>query len=407
MFSTHWRDVRQLQNRDHRLLDLLAQQAADQIERHEADRHKDEFIAMLSHELRNPLVPIRSGIQMLKRAPDPDGLLVRIQPMMERQISQVVRLVDDLLDVSRIRSGRLELQKGPIALGAVLSSAIEPHREQAQLKGIDLIAPRDPPRILLNADGARLTQVVSILISNAVKFTPAGGRIEVTANLIREHSPAWLELVVRDSGIGIAPAEISAIFDMFSSALSPGADRSSRSGLGVGLALARRLAEMHGGQLRAHSEGLGRGAEFVLRIPVEEGIDPPAAPDEPVATGRPMRVLVVDDNRDGADSIVLLLRMMGVEASARYDGRSALEYAASYRPQLVLLDIGMPVMDGFEVCRKLREGHGPTLRIVAVTGWGQEKDKQQAIGAGFDAHLTKPAEEAALAAIVKQATTRR
>lgn len=410
MFSTHWRQVRVLQERELRFLDLLARQAADLIERQEveqamreAERRKDEFIAMLSHELRNPLVPIRNGISLLKNAPDPEGILSKVQPMMERQMLHTVRLIDDLMDVSRIASGRIELDRSLVTLEAIISSAVDAHRDQMSANRLDFQLEISEPRRQVDVDGTRLIQVLSNLLSNAIKFTAPGGRVHLHASFSDSDpsEPSHLVVKVRDTGAGLSADKLARIFELFGSATADNSNRSARSGLGVGLALARRLVELHGGTLQAFSEGPGRGAEFVFRIPSAG-----SAASTTVASrseGSPLvdvRVLIVDDNVDGANSLQLLLKSMGLDAKAVNDGASAISLAASFKPQFVLLDIGMPGMDGHEVCRRLRAVHGNAMRILALTGWGQANDKMRALEAGFDAHLTKPADPDALAKIL-------
>jgi PAS domain S-box-containing protein len=368
----------------------------------EADRRKDEFIAMLAHELRNPLVPIRTGIGLLKGAVDPNGLLARIQPIMERQMAHVVRLIDDLLDAARITSGRIGLQCEPVTLSSLVEAATEAHRETIAANGTELTVEITEPDQYVYVDSTRFVQVISNLLSNAARFTPRGGRITV-AITTGEPNRGTRELVLRvtDTGMGISPDRLPRIFDLFGSASSDLKELGSRRGLGVGLALARRIAQMHGGTLEAHSEGLGRGAEFILRAPVvkvESLMPSDQEPRQCIAAGTP--ILVVDDSQDSAELMVLLLNSMGAEARAGYDGRSAVAIAEEISPRIVLLDIGLPDIDGYTVCRQLRERFGGTLRIVALTGWGQERDKQEAARAGFDGHLTKPADPAALEGLI-------
>lgn len=358
----------------------------------EANRRKDDFIAMLSHELRNPLVPICTGIGLLKGAADPDGMLARIQPVMERQMAHVVKLIDDLLDVSRITSGRIELHRKPVLLRDVVETAVEAHRETIAANGIELIMALDQPGRLVNVDSTRFVQVISNLLSNATKFTPADGRIVVTTTTAEPgQGTADLVLKVADTGMGISPERLPRIFDLFGAASSDPKELGSRRGMGVGLAFARQIVEMHGGTLEARSEGLGRGAEFTLRAPVAAVSDSTSVGQDSRKRVAGTRVLVVDDNRDSAELMVLLLESMGTEARASYDGLSALAMAEEVTPRIVLLDIGLPDIDGYEVCRQLRTRFGRTLRIVALTGWGQERDKQEAARVGFDEHLTKPA----------------
>jgi PAS domain S-box-containing protein len=399
MFSTHWRKRRVLSEREERFLDLLARQTADLIERtraeqqlRAADRRKDEFLAMLAHELRNPLVPIRTGIELLKSARAQPTIVDSIRPMMERQIGHVVRLIDDLLDVSRITSGKIELRRQPTTLSTVIGSAIEANRDAISASDLDLTVNIAEPHLVINVDPTRFAQVLSNLLQNAAKFTPMGGRIVLSAAV----DAAELVITVADSGEGISPAMLPRVFDLFT---QPD-DKSQRrqAGLGIGLALARRLVEMHGGTIKAESEGVGRGSQFTVRIPAPRGVQ------RPQSVGRPgrlslagIRVLIVDDNRDGADSMALLLESMGSTVRVAYDGLAGLAEVSEFLPDVVLLDIGMPVMDGYETCRQIRK-LSLNLRpaVVALTGWGQEQDKKAARQAGFDAHLTKPADPAKL-----------
>jgi CheY-like chemotaxis protein len=398
MFSTHWNAQRRLRERDHRFLDLLARQAADFIERQEVDRAmreserlKDEFIAMLSHELRNPLVPIRNGITLLRNAPDPEGILAKIYPMMERQMSHTVRLIDDLLDASRITSGRIELVKAPVTLESVISAALDAHRDQIEALQVVLDLRIEDPERVMHVDSTRLAQAISNLLSNAVKFS--AGRIDLVTSFVTvpETGTQHLVLAVRDNGVGIRSDELSRIFELFVSSPTRPVDRMQGSGLGVGLPLARRIVQLHGGTLEGFSDGPGLGSEFVLRIPVKmpEASNDTQLPFEAKAQAH-VRVLVVDDNRDGADSMVLLLTSMGFDARAVYDGPAALDVAREFRPSIALLDIGMPGMDGYELCRRLRAQRGESIRIVALTGWGQDQHRNEALDAGFDAYLTKP-----------------
>jgi signal transduction histidine kinase/CheY-like chemotaxis protein len=409
MFTTHWATVRRLGERELHFVDLLARQAADLIERmqsdvalrqreqalREADRRKDEFIAMLAHELRNPLVPIRNGIELLKRAQANPGLVDNVRPMMERQIGHMVRLIDDLLDVARIAAGKIELRRERVALAVIVSAAVDAQRaaiESAKLQ-LEVDLPKD--EVLLDADATRLSQVLSNLLHNATKFTPSGGRISVSA----KQAPGALRLVVRDSGMGIAPDQLPKIFDLF---VQSGARAHNQAGgLGIGLAIARRLIELHGGSIEARSAGVGHGSEFLITLPLADPAGlPGAAARDTAANLESLRVLVVDDNHDAADSMALLVEQSGAIVRVAYSAREALETVGGFMPQVVLLDIGMPGMDGYEACRRLRALHGDRFAVVAVSGWGQESDKQLAQRAGFDAHLTKPADPQVLASTI-------
>jgi signal transduction histidine kinase len=404
MFSTHWRTSRSLTEREVRFLDLLGRQAADLIERsearealraserelREADRRKDEFLAVLAHELRNPLVPIRTGVELLKRVSEQPGLVEKIRPMMDRQVRHMVRLIDDLLDVSRIATGKIALQRQPVILATLVGNVVEAHRSAISAAGLELEMVLDDPHRLIEVDPTRFSQVIGNVLHNAIKFTPAGGRISISTREERLQTSADQQLVLRiaDTGIGIDKAQLPAIFGLFTQVHANSS--AQYGGLGIGLALARKLVELHGGSIIAASAGAGQGTEFTVRIPV---ILPPV---ESVASPAPttrldgQRVLIVDDNVDAADSMALFVAQLGAEVRVSYDGTSALERLREFDPSLILLDIGMPGIDGYQTCEQIRRERGALVRIVAITGWGQEEDRRRAAKAGFDAHLTKP-----------------
>ena len=413
MFTTHWNKVRNLDERELRFVDLLARQAADLIERiqsdqalrqreqalREADRRKDEFIAMLAHELRNPLVPIRNGIELLKRAQDDPEVVDDVRPMMERQIGHMVRLIDDLLDVARIAVGKIELRRERVALAGIVTAAVDAQRSAIEAARLQLDVELPEVEILLNADATRLSQVLSNLLHNAAKFTPAGGRLSLAARQVAVSGGDQLRLSVRDTGTGIAPDLLPRIFDLFVQS-GPRA-HPHPGGLGIGLAIARRLVELHGGRIEARSTGIGHGSEFVITLPLADPRDTPIAEDRSDAPVlRRLRVLVVDDNHDAADSMAMLVEQAGAEVRVAYSGNEALMAASEFEPGVLLLDIGMPGMDGYEVCRRLRARHGDQLGIVAISGWAHESDKQLAHRAGFDAHLTKPADPRQVASAI-------
>ena len=357
-----------------------------------ADKRKDEFIAMLAHELRNPLVPIRTAVELLKKARDPPSIFASIRPMMERQVTYMVRLIDDLLDVSRITSGKIELRRETVRLATLVSGAVDANREAIDAAGLVIAVHLADPDLVLNVDTMRFSQILSNIIQNAAKFTPAGGRIAVQSALDQSDSakPGALVIRIADTGVGIAEAMLPHIFELFAQAGAVGHGR--QSGLGIGLALSRRLAELHGGSLEARSDGPGKGSEFVLRVPVADEvrtIDREASTTDRSLEG--VRVAVIDDNRDAADILGILISEQGGEVRVAYDGASGLHAAQEFKPEVVLLDIGLPDMDGYEACRCLRAIFGRDMSIVALTGWGQDRDKQRAFDAGFDAHLTKPA----------------
>jgi PAS domain S-box-containing protein len=358
----------------------------------EQDRRKDVFLATLAHELRNPLAPIRNGLHVMKLS-GASGAIEAARAMMERQLTQLVRLVDDLLDVSRVTSGKLELRKERVSLAMIVEAAVEtarPYIEQAGHKlSVDL--PDEP--ITLLADPTRLAQVVANLLNNAAKYTPRGGHVQIAAH--REGTTAVL--VVADDGIGIPPVMLGEVFKMFTQV-----DRSlekSTGGLGIGLSLVKGLVELHGGTVDAHSDGEALGAKFVIRLPAaptESTEKASLVASSPVNPTR-HRVLIADDNADSADSLGILLEMLGNDVSTANDGAAAVDLAERIRPNVILLDIAMPKLNGYEACRRIREQPWATnVCLVAMTGWGQREDKLRSQEAGFDLHLVKPVDPAAL-----------
>jgi len=370
----------------------------------DGDRRKDEFLAVLAHELRNPLAPVRNAIEILRATPAPTPQLQWTQDVIDRQVRQLSRLVDDLLDVSRITSGKIELRRECIELADAVRLALESSRPLIERGGHELTVrlPEEPVR--LEADLARLAQVVSNLLNNAAKYTRPGGHIWVTAERI---GPSAV-IRVRDNGIGIKPSMLTHIFEMFTQL--PGSGVHSQGGLGIGLTLVRRLVEMHGGSVEAHSEGIGRGSEFVVTLPLA-GVD--SASDEcPAMPGaerdaHPKRILVVDDNRDAADSLCMLLKSRGHDVRVAYDGLEAVGAAVAFGPEVALLDIGLPKLSGYEAARRIREAGGAETLLIAVTGWGQEEDRRRAREAGFDYHLTKPVDPLAISRLIDGAGTAR
>jgi PAS domain S-box-containing protein len=364
----------------------------------DADRRKDEFLAMLAHELRNPLAPIRAGLELIRLGGDTVAAVERTRAIMERQVGHMVRLIDDLLDVSRITSGKIHLQRRPTPIETLVNTAIEANREAIAAAHLDLLVELPAEAIDVHADPTRGVQVISNVLHNAVKFTDAGGRIRVTAAL--EPDPGggaatMVALTIADTGVGISPEMLPRVFDLFTQ--DRAAATRSHAGLGIGLALARRLVEMHGGTIDARSDGHGRGSTFTLRLPIATAaVDVPPLERRGVAPRVRHRVVVIDDNLDAGHAMAMLIGALGSEARVAADGPSGIEQVLQWSPTLVLLDIGMPGMDGYETCRRIREAVGPSLRVVALTGWGQDQDKRDARQAGFDAHLTKPADPAAL-----------
>lgn len=385
---------------EQRRVDAQLRLRAEQLK--DADKRKDEFIAMLAHELRNPLVPIRTAVELLKKARDQPAVVASVRPMMERQVTHMVRLIDDLLDVSRITSDKIELKREATPLEALVGGAVEVNREAIDAGGLVISVQLADPRLELYVDPTRFSQILSNIIQNAAKFTPTGGRISVQSELEGPDpaNPSGVMLRIADTGVGIAPEMLPRIFELFAQAGTAG--RGRQSGLGVGLALARRLAELHGGKLEARSDGVGKGSEFVLSVPLE-GAMAPIERETLIAdrTLEGMRVAVIDDNHDAADVLGMLIEEEGGIARIAYDGASGLLAVREFKPEVVLLDIGLPDMDGYEACRRLRAAFGRSISIVALTGWGHDSDKQRAFDAGFDAHLTKPAEPQQLAETIR------
>jgi CheY-like chemotaxis protein len=367
----------------------------------EADQRKDEFLALLAHELRNPLAPIRYALSAARKAERTPEQIRRTEEIIERQVSHMSRLLDDLLDVSRITRGTLELKKSRTDLTTVLSAAIEAARPTLDTKqhAFSLHLPREP--VLIEADPVRLAQVFSNLLINASKYTDAGGRIELSASC----DQGEIVVSVRDSGIGISAEMMPRLFTMFSQA--EGALARAEGGLGIGLALARGLVALHDGTIAAHSEGHNCGSEFVVRLPIDtNSVRRDEALSESITAIRaPLRVLVVDDNRDSATTCGTFLQLCGHHSQVAYSGPDALELAEGSHPDVILLDIGMPEMDGYEVARRVREtAWGQRTTLIAVTGWGQNRDRQRAVEAGFNHHLTKPVDPSAVESLLQQVT---
>jgi signal transduction histidine kinase/DNA-binding response OmpR family regulator len=416
MITTHWVKRPEISERELRYLDLLARQTADLVERtqaeqalristqelRDADRRKDEFIAMLAHELRNPLVPIRTAIELLKKSSENPSVVETIRPMMERQVKHMVRLIDGLLDVSRVTSGKMELSREAVSVSTLITGAVEANREALNQGGIALAMNIGRPDLIVDVDATRFTQILSNLLNNAAKFTPPGGQVSVCDSLDRgQAGDCWLSITVTDTGIGISQELLPRIFDLFAQAESAGRNR--HRGIGIGLALARRLAEMHWGTLEARSNGLNQGSSFVLRIPIREPKPSEESTDsQPALALTGLRVLVIDDTRDAADVMQMLIESDGGIADVAYDGASGVTLAQDNEPEVILLDIGMPDMDGYETCRAIRKLVGKNVLIIAMTGWGQEEVKRRALEAGFDAHLTKPVNPDKLTDLIHQ-----
>jgi len=375
--------------------DITARRAAEQ-ELRENDRRKDEFLAMLAHELRNPLAPIRNAAHTLALLGTPDDRIHWVSGVIERQVGLMTRLVDDLLDVSRITSGKIALKREPVSIAAVIAQAVEAARPPAESRKETLEADVAPDVGWVDGDQPRLVQAVGNLLDNAIKYTEEGGHIRLTARA----DDREVVIAVRDSGVGIAADLLPHVFDLFAQA-----DRSlerRQGGLGIGLTLVRRLVDMHGGRVEAASEGPGRGSEFTIRLPrlavdaAEPGAEPALeAPEGPPGPAR--RVLVVDDQPDSTDSLALFLRLRGHEVYTASDGPGALEEFARCQPEVVFLDLGLPGMSGYDVARRLRAmPEAREVRLVAVTGYGTEADRERTRAAGFDVHLAKPVDPLAV-----------
>lgn len=361
----------------------LRRQAEELAER---DRRKDEFLALLGHELRNPLAPLRNGLHILKTSGTDGALAIETMELMERQLRLAVRLVDDLLDMSRITRGKIRLQKAPMALSKVVGCAMELSRHLFDMRKQDFRVALPEEAIWVNVDLSRMTQVIGNLLNNASKFTPEGGRVALTA----ERQGEYVVLRVADEGVGMSADALPHIFDLFVQSAGTLAD--SQGGLGIGLTLVKRLVEMHGGTVSASSSGVGKGSQFTLTIPVLDKKPRPQQPRE-VAAGpaqvAPRRVLLVEDNADAASSLALILKLAGHEVRTARDGKAALAAAREFVPEVVLLDIGLPGMTGYEVAKRLRED-GSSPLIVAMTGYGQEADRRRSREAGIVMHLVKP-----------------
>lgn len=412
--SVHFAEPHFPSEREMHTADLLAQKAVLYIERtrseealrqsarrlEEADRRKDQFLATLAHELRNPLAPIRNALHFMQLRGSRDPDMQNARDMIDRQVRQMVRLVDDLMEVSRITLGQIQLQSEPVSLAIVITNAVEVSRPLIDAARHRLSVELPDEQLYVEGDSTRLSQVLQNLLNNAAKYTPTGGTITLRA----ERSEDAAIIRVRDTGIGIPPTMLDRVFEMFTqvdrgSALSQG-------GLGIGLALAQQLTQMHGGRIEVASEGAGRGSEFSVRLPlcaspISHELPPDLAGSLYRAERR--RVLVADDNVDGAESLRLNLEIQGHDARAVFDGAAALSLADEFRPQIMVLDLGMPKVDGYEVCRRVRDlSWGDEVTIIALTGWGQEQDRRRTLEAGFDHHLVKPVDPSLLVRLIAE-----
>jgi PAS domain S-box-containing protein len=379
--------IQDLEETRKRLVESEAEYRRLYAELQEEERRKDEFLAVLAHELRNPLAPLRNALHLLRSEPE-RAVAQQAREIMERQLENVVRLVDDLLDVSRLMSGKVELRKEPLELASVFTRAVDVIRGQVETEGQELVValPEEPIRI--EADQVRLAQAIGNILSNAVKYTDRGGRIVLSG----ERDQDQVLIRVRDTGIGISQDLLPRVFELFMQA--EGSITRSQGGLGIGLTLVKRLVEMHGGRVEAASDGLGRGCEFTITLPVAStrGEGGESERSDMGGSTESRRVLVVEDDHDSAQSLAMLLKLWGHRVEVALDGARALDSARSFGPEIVLLDIGIPGMDGYEVAGRLRSEHGADLKLVALTGYGREDDRKRAHDAGFDWHLTKPLE---------------
>ena len=369
--------------------DITARRHAEDALR-DADRRKDEFLAILAHELRNPLAPIRTGLELLKLGADRPDAVARVRPMLERQVSQMVHLIDDLLDVSRITSGKIELQRHATPLIELVGNAMDVNAAALDAGGIELSVDLPEQPCILDVDPTRFVQVLSNVIHNAAKYTPRGGRIAIEAECRNDGPGAMLQLKISDTGAGIAVDLLPRVFELF----VQGPQQDGKGGLGIGLALARQLIELHGGRIAAHSEGPGRGTTITIHMPVVDAHQaPPVEAQPPAPAQRGARVVIADDNVDGAEMLAAFMTMKGWSPHVAHDGATAVKLSTDLQPEVILLDIGMPGIDGYEACRQLRaDARTSQAFIVALTGWGQDQDKARAARSGFDAHLTKPAD---------------
>jgi len=366
-----------------------------------SNRQKDEFLATLAHELRNPLAPIRTALDLLKVAPNDSGVATAAREVMERQIVQVVRLIDDLLDLSRVSRGLIELRKAQVPLVRLLEDAVETSRPVIEQAGHRLTVVAPDPAIVLEVDPTRIIQVFANLLNNAAKFTPRGGLIELSS--VQEGTDVIVS--VRDNGVGIAPGLLERIFEMFTQVGRSHAH--TGGGLGIGLTLVRRLVEMHGGQVEARSSGPNLGSEFLVRLPIagqaEAAVDPGPRHAPAPAAGRRRRIVVADDNTDAAESLSLILQMAGHDTRTARDGAEALAIARQFHPDTMVLDIAMPGLDGLELARLVRaEAWGRSMLLIAASGWGQAVDKERSRAAGFDHHLVKPIAFTALDKLLRE-----
>ncbi len=362
-----------------------------------AQQRQVEFVAMLAHELRNPLAPIRGAVALLARIDSQDPLLPMIRDVIERQVSQMARLLDDLLDVSRVTSGKVTLQLEPIPISVFIDQAVETCRALIDLQKQQLTLDMPITPLYVNGDSARLAQVIGNLLHNSAKYTPEGGAIALSARRLGDK----VVIKVTDSGIGIPSATLPHVFDLFAQDVR--SLSRSQGGLGIGLTVVRGMVELHGGSVEARSDGLGRGSEFSVILPCLDYVATPQLDEEtaPAPSAGPARILVVDDNVDAGVVLAMLLRMSGHEVTIALDGPTALQLFAQSKPDVVLCDIGLPGMDGYELAGRLRDQHAvPRPLLIALTGYGAKEDRDRALAAGFDQHLVKPVDHEALLRLI-------
>ena len=391
VFAELYRKTRDLERLnlelEQRVTERTAALEATTVTLQEADRRKDEFLAMVAHELRNPLAPIRTAAQLLRVKELDETHRARARDIIERQVDHLVCLIDDLLDVSRITRGVITLRREPVLLGAVVARAVESMRHAIDTRRHEFRVELPDELVAVEGDKTRLVQVIGNLLHNAAKFTDDGGRIVLKVN----REGRYAAISVKDTGIGISRELLPKVFDLFTR-VHAGTDP-GEGGLGIGLALVRRLTEMHGGTVTAHSDGAGLGAEFIVRLPLVAShairLEPPSENPLPVVAAR--RILVADDNHDSAEVLATLLNLHGHDVRVAHDGIEALAVAETFLPDIVLLDLGMPKMDGYETARQTRSRPwGKNVMLIALTGWGQQQDRQRTAEVGFDHHLVKP-----------------
>jgi len=392
IFLDLYRKTRQLERLNRHLEIRVAERTAELVD---ASRRKDEFLAMLAHELRNPLAAVRLAAQLVVLPDLPQAQLAKSAAVIHRQVEHLVRLIDDLVDVSRITRGLISLRREPTEISAVVAQAIESSRPLIDTKHHSLtVTVPDDDSLKVDGDSARLSQILANILNNAAKFTDPGGRIELTVARVGTE----VVIKVADSGVGIEAEMLPRVFDLFTQVERP-LDRTS-TGLGIGLALVQRLVEMHGGRVSAHSGGPGTGAEIVVYLPLIDAgpaLASATPAGETVSGLSPRRILVVDDNVDAAETLSLMLKLQGHQVQTAHDGLQALNAASVFLPHVILLDLGMPNLNGYETANRIRsQAWGRDIALVAVTGWGQPKDRERTVEAGFDAHLVKPVDRETL-----------